>query len=107
MIQWKDKTYSGHVVRNDDEILSVFVFTTDSFQDVAASINTVREVTEFTSEADRKTYTVTGPKSSKVVSANTYYLEFSTKPSYNQRLEAKLQEQSDTIDALLVALLEG
>lgn len=107
MLKWNDKTYSGKIINADDENLSVCVYTTDSFQDVVASLTDVKAVTEFTSESDAKEYRVTCYKQSRILSASTYYIEFSTKPTFQQHIVDKLQEQSDMIDALLVALLEG
>ena len=106
MVSWNGREYSGKIIREDAEVLSLYVYTADSFYDVVSSLADVKEITEYTSEKDKKTYRVTCHKSSKIMSANTYYIEFSTKPTFQENLDKKFQEQSDAIDALLIALLE-
>ena len=107
MIQWKDKVFSGQILRDDDEVLTAVVYTVESFQDVSTSMTGVTEIYEFTSESDRAEHKVTGPRSAKIVAANTYFVEFSTKQPLTKQLENKIQEQSDAIDDLLVMMLEG
>ena len=107
MLKWNDKTYSGKIINVGEETISVCVYTADRFQDVVLSLADVKQITEYTNEADEKSYRVTCHKQSRILSPNTYYIEFSTKPTFQQYLDEKFQEQSDMIDALLVALLEG
>lgn len=107
MVRWKNKEYSGKIMRNDNEVLSVVVYTSDGFEDVSASLNGVTEVVEWTTEEDVSTYSVVAPKSSKIISANTYYIEFSTQQPLIKQLEDRIHEQNDVIDALLIAILEG
>ena len=106
MIQWKDKIFSGQVMKNRDDVLAVTICTVETFRDVTASMNGVTEVFQYTTLDDRESFLVYGPHLAKIVAPNVYYLEFSTKPPLNQRIEAELQEQSKAIDDLLVALLE-
>ena len=107
MVKWNSKEYSGKIMRHDEDILSVVVYTSDGFDDVASSVLGVKEVTEWTSDTDKTVYSVVSPVSSKIISQNTYYLEFSTKEPLIKQLEDKIQEQNSIIDELLIAILEG
>lgn len=105
MVRWNDKTYSGNVVTERNDELTVVIYTVESLQDICLTLNDVTEVTEIT-ETER-TIRVTTAICVRRIEPNTYHVKFSTKPTYRQEVLDLIQEQSDAIDALLVMLLEG
>jgi len=107
MVKIKNREYSGQVMQTLDDMLIVTVHTVDDFNEVAQSIVNVTEITETDAEGNTKVYNVTAPISAGVVSPYVYSLKFSTKPTPAKIMQDKIQEQSEMIDALLVALLEG
>ncbi len=105
MIKWNDKTYSGNIVNEGNDKLTVVIYTVESLQDICLSLNDVTEVIEETQ--GERVVNVTMALSVKTIEQNTYYITFSTKPSQQQEMMDLIQEQSDAIDALLIMLLEG
>ena len=105
MVSWNGHEFRGQITRNEDDVLSAFVYANVDFRTIINTLNGVKEVTEYTSEDDKTTYKVSGCLSAKVVSTNTYYIEFSTKLPVTEMLESKIQEQSDAIDELLLIIL--
>lgn len=108
MIQILNKEYSGYVAETPDGTLSVIIHTSDRFDDVVHALlnDEVKEVTDINNGVET-VYNVTCPVSARVVATWIYNLVYSTKPTYEQQMEAKIQEQSDAIDDLLVMILEG
>ena len=106
MIKLKEKEYSGYVVKNENDVLTVVIHTADNFDEIAKYITDVTSVTWSKSEQDETVYNITVPLSAKRVSQNVYALDFSTKPTETQQMEATLQAHSDAIDEMLVMLLE-
>lgn len=106
MIRLNNKEYSGYVSKTANDTLSVIVHTVETFHDVVPIMNDVKEVIEI-KNGEETSYAVTSPVSAKIVTENIYLLVFSTKPTYQQQLEAKIMEQSNAIDDLLIAFLEG
>ena len=107
MIRIKNREYSGQVISTLDDMLVVTVHTADDFNEVAQSIVNVTEIIETDAEGNSTVYNVTAPISAGIVSQYVYMLKFSTKPTPAKIMQDKIQEQSEMIDALLVALLEG
>ena len=107
MVSWNNNTFNGQVMSHDENVLTACIYTLMTFSELIPTMNGVKEVVEFTNEEDRTVYSVSGPKSAKIVSANTYYVEFSTKLPLVKQLENAIQVQSDAIDDLLVMVLEG
>lgn len=107
MVKWNNKEYSGNIITNKDDVLTVVIYTVESLQDICLSLEGVTEITEIRDKETENTFKVSTAISVKMVEAHTYHVAFSTKPTYQQEIQAKIQEQSDAIDALLVMLLEG
>ena len=107
MVRFNGKDYSGYVMEGEDETLVVIIQTADNFDEIAQSIVNVREITQIDAEGASRVYPVTAPISAGIVSSYVYSLKFSTKPTPAKIMQDKIQEQSETIDALLLALLEG
>ena len=108
MIRILNKEYSGYVAASPDDTLSVIIHTAERFDDVVHELlnDDVKEVTDINNGVET-VYNVTCPVSARVVEQWIYCLVYSTKPTYEQEMEAKIQEQSGAIDDLLVLILEG
>lgn len=106
MVKIKNQEYSGQVISTLDDVLIVTVHTADDFNEVAQSIANVTEITETDAEGNVRVYNVTAPISAGIISPCVYSLKFSTKPTPMKVMQDKLSEQSEAIDALLIALLE-
>lgn len=107
MVRIKGKEYSGQVVADANEQITVVIATSDLLKDVAEMITDVTEVSDISSAGIETVHIVTCPISASIVSPNLYALKFSTKPTATQQLEAKNKELSDAIDDILVTMLEG
>ena len=120
MIRLGNAEYSGYVIENGDDVLKITLHSADRFEDIAQNITGLREVIEV-NNGEETVYTITAPLSAKQVSANVYFVEFSTKPTPTQQMEKRIADQddliaeqaatisdlSDTVDDLLIAILEG
>lgn len=106
-LKLKDKEYNGYVAQNENDVLTIILHTTDNFDDVADSMTSVTSITTMSESGNEAVIRVTEPLLAKRVSQNVYALEFSTRLTIEQELEAALQTQSDAIDELLVMLVEG
>lgn len=106
MIEINGTSFSGSIVGNENDTLSVLIRTVDEMQDLAQRITGASSVTEI-ADGQETNHTVTMLRAIKSVSYNTFLAEFSTKQSFAETVEAKIQQQSDAIDELLVMLLEG
>lgn len=113
MVKWKNKEYSGSIVRNDDDVLTVLIYSFDTIQDILANLGEVTEVSEYTNESDVTSYSVTFGSSVKTISANTYFIEFSKKQPKLRQLEEQISQQaemirkqSEIIDDLIISALE-
>lgn len=109
MVRFLDTIYSGAVLKNTEDVLSVCVnLATEQYGQFAETIKDVRLVDELHDDGTLKnSYVVSGPKLSSVIAANLIYIEFAMKPPLVKQLEATLQELSDTVDQLLIDSLEG
>ena len=107
MVSFNDKRYSGNVIQSEDEKLIVVIYTVDSFSDVLASTNNLSTIEETDVNGSVNSYHVTVPLSAKEVSHNVYSIEFSTKPTFNQEMQNRIEEQDEIINTLLALLLEG
>lgn len=102
-----DIEYSGYIVKNEEEVLTVVIHTIDDFDTVAQNAANVKQVEEIDSDENKTAYAVTAPLSAKVVSNYVYSIDFSTKLTVQQETDEKIQAQSDAIDELLIMVLEG
>ncbi len=107
MVIYDGKEYSGNIICNEDaRRVTVILYTTDSVDDIAQAACHVSSVTETDENGHSKSYTVAAPVSTSVVSTHVYAVEFTTELTDMQKLARVVQEQSDTIDSLLVMVLE-
>lgn len=107
MLRIKDREYSGHVYTEGNEKLVAVIHSTDEYRDIAEYMIDVTSITEISEDGNEIQYTVTAPICARMISTNIYSFDFSTKPSYKQELENKIEEQNQLIDSLIVAFLEG
>lgn len=107
MIRLKGKEYSGYIVSDSNEQITVVLSSNELFKDIAEMMIGVTEVTDISSSGIETVHVVTSPISASIVSPNLYAIRFSTKPTVTQQLEAKNQELSDAIDDIIVSMLEG
>lgn len=107
MVEFLNRTYSGKVIRNDNDRLVLILNTADSIEDLAPLMPGITQINEIIEGGYETVYTVTAPISFRVVSNNVYSFEFSTKPTLQQETEARMQSLSDAVDDLLIMVLEG
>ena len=104
MITINGRAYSGNVLENDNGTLSILVKTIDTIGDIVGMVSNASEVREDVGD-EHTVYGVSAFKTASCVKNDTYIIEFSTTPSFKDLVEAKLKEQSDTIDELLLMAL--
>ena len=107
MIGFLDLTFPGAVLKNTEDTLAVAINTAHGIGNVAEAVKDVRSVSEWHDGGEKTEFAVSGPRLLNVIAENLLYIEFAMKPPLVMRLEASLQELSETVDQLLIDSLEG
>lgn len=107
MLRINGALYEGNIVDHNEDRLIIVVHYPGSFTEFADAIIGTKQIVDADAVGGEKVYAVTSPLQASTVSTNLYSAEFNRKPSINDELANKIQEQSDAIDALLVMMLEG
>ena len=102
MITINNRTYSGSVIAHTEDMLTLVIYTADSFQDVLSNTLTVNQITDSETNA---VYNVMDAVRANAIDKGTYYIVFSCKPSALQEMEMRIQRQDSAIDDILVMLL--
>ena len=107
MLRINGTLYDGNVVDHNEDRIIIVVHYPGSFTEFADAIIDTKQIVDVDAVGGEKTYVVSSPLQATNVSKNVYSAEFNCKPTINDELANRIQEQSDAIDALLVMLLEG
>lgn len=107
MVRIKGKDFSGNVFDQEENILTVVVYSDYSVRDIANFMLDATEVVCYTDDGNEIIYPVNHSVSCTQITNNVYSLKYSTKPTVEEELQNQIDAQSRTIDALMALVLEG
>lgn len=105
MIIIKDDSYEGSIVENENDII-VTISSKLEYNYLMNRIADAKEVVYISDDEDSRCYKVTNPIAAIDFGHNTYAMQYSTKATKIQQLEAKNEELSEVIDSILIMMLE-
>lgn len=100
MITINGNNYSGSIIRNDESVLVISIYTLLTLPDLCIAMNDVSEVSETDISGNTTVYAVYRTSEISNTRESTFTIVF-------QKGKPMIEEMNDAIDALLVMVLEG
>lgn len=100
MIEFNGKSYSGAIIREDDDELVAVINAIETLQDLCVILTDVKTVTETLIDGTQNTHAVNNARQITATGKNCYTVTFSKRLSI-------LEEMNQAIDSLLVLALGG